>query len=500
MRSRILAALIVIPALWQAACSDASASLGVAGRKLDPGVPFDAVLDLSRSAYADFRLEVPSDTVCVRWKLVAQRAELDLSARRDEPVDSAHDLRDFTLATDGGLAQIVYDRFTEPAVGAGRFHARVEWPFEHHPRTTVGTLVRIPYTITAELIRARVDGELTPPAVVTGRIATESGSFRTYTIAVPEETRVLRFDLAEATGDLDLFVRRGGPILALEDGLQTARHLYGRETLIVQSADGGVLESGAWYVDVVDAFRDERPTAFRLHARFANDPPEELLVYPEFVLPPDSAPLARALAAVVEITLDDSNGSGTLLTRDGWILTAAHVVLDIGGKRPEEVVVALTLDPKLPSRELFRARVHDVDSERDLALLKITRGFYGQPLPEVLDLPTVAIDFDATPPIGAVLFLVGYPSTGGQGPRVSISATRGIVAGFETLEFGVILKTDAEITSGNSGGAALDERGRLVGVPTATIENGAGQIGYVHPVAGMRAEWRELIAPMLREK
>jgi S1-C subfamily serine protease len=52
------------------------------------------------------------------------------------------------------------------------------------------------------------------------------------------------------------------------------------------------------------------------------------------------------------------------------------------------------------------------------------------------------------------------------------------------------LKTDAEITNGNSGGAALDERGRLVGVPSATVENRSGQIGYVQPLTALPAEWR----------
>jgi S1-C subfamily serine protease len=53
-----------------------------------------------------------------------------------------------------------------------------------------------------------------------------------------------------------------------------------------------------------------------------------------------------------------------------------------------------------------------------------------------------------------------------------------------------VIKTDAEITSGNSGGAAVDAEGRLIGIPASTIENGAGQIGFVHPVALVPEAWR----------
>jgi S1-C subfamily serine protease len=77
---------------------------------------------------------------------------------------------------------------------------------------------------------------------------------------------------------------------------------------------------------------------------------------------------------------------------------------------------------------------------------------------------------------------------------VTITATRGIVSGFERADFGRLIKTDAEITRGNSGGAAIDERGLLIGVPSSTVENGSGQIGYVHPIDALPPSWRARIA------
>lgn len=114
------------------------------------------------------------------------------------------------------------------------------------------------------------------------------------------------------------------------------------------------------------------------------------------------------------------------------------------------------------------------------------------------ELPALAMGDPEALAIGDPLWLVGYPTTGGQGSRVTINLTRGIVSGFDLFEFGSVLKTDGEITNGNSGGAALDANGRIVGVPTSTVENGSGQIGYVHPLSALPAEWRAMIDAKLK--
>jgi len=121
--------------------------------------------------------------------------------------------------------------------------------------------------------------------------------------------------------------------------------------------------------------------------------------------------------------------------------------------------------------------------------VQVTSGLYGQPLPAGYELPALALGEARSLAIGEPLWLVGYPATGGTGSRVTISATRGIVSGYENADFGRLVKTDAEITRGNSGGAAIDERGLLVGVPSSTVENGSGQIGYVHPIDALPEAW-----------
>lgn len=486
--------------LLAAGCGPAGARDAARGREIAPDAIVAVTLDTERATFAEFFVDVPADAVSLRWKLVSSRVELDLETSLGEPIDVENEVMDFRVESDLGEATVVYDRFTTPRIGKERCHARVEWPSDVLPRAPDGERLPLRFTIQAAITRARVDGVLTTATPQKGSIELSSGDFRTYTIDVPPGTAVLRFDLVEADSDLDLLVRHGQPILALEDDVRVAEHAYGRETLLVRHDDGSALEPGTWFVDVVDRWRDDRRSAFALRARFDTRPPEEVLAIPAIAPAIGDGPLAKALAAVVELSIDDSTGSGVIVSSDGWILTCAHVVTDIGGARARSVTVALTLESRRPALELFRAEVREIDHERDLALLHVERGFFDQALPNDLVLPSVDVDFAAEPRIGDALFLVGYPSTGGQGQRVTINATRGIVAGFETLDCGVVIKTDAEITGGNSGGAALDAQGRLIGLPASTIENGAGQIGFVHPVQLVPESWRARLAPRSQAK
>jgi len=94
------------------------------------------------------------------------------------------------------------------------------------------------------------------------------------------------------------------------------------------------------------------------------------------------------------------------------------------------------------------------------------------------------------------------PSHAPAGPRsppfgslASVTLTRGVVSGFDTTKSGVVLKTDASIGAGNSGGAALDAGFHLIGVPVGAVEDAevTSQLGYVLPVSLIPAEWKRRI-------
>ncbi len=131
----------------------------------------------------------------------------------------------------------------------------------------------------------------------------------------------------------------------------------------------------------------------------------------------------------------------------------------------------------------------------DMALVEVTSGLYLQPIPEDYDFPYLDLgDSDALRNC-APLQILGFPVTGGTGSRVSVTYTTGVVSGFESVRFGTIIKTDADISSGNSGGAALDSEFRLIGLPTSVVPEPGGnaQVGYIHPVNVIPDAWRELI-------
>jgi S1-C subfamily serine protease len=498
--------VLLVAALGAAFLAGASAmALWIGGRRLllsgpepevlAPGAPRSSALDLPRVRERTFTLDVPEHTVALRVKLVARGTELNLAARRGRRI-GGDEGADFSVSTDSGEATLSIGRFTDPPLEAGPWSLRVAWTSDVLPTTPEHRLMQVPFTVEASLFEPRVDGDLVPGKALEGSVDPEDGGFASYRVDVPPGSPALRIDLFDVESDLDLYLRRGGPVLALGDDVRFAQHPYGRESLLVGGTDGPV-EPGTWYVDVVDAIDTAHPAPFRIVATLASEPPAELLEIPSLTPPKPgsgrSEPLAAALQGVVEIATDDSLGSGTILSRDGWVLTNAHVVGRVGGGSFDEVVVSATLDPRRPPVELFRGKVERVDEDRDLALVRITTGFYGQALPPGYAFPSVPAGDPDELSIGDPIWLIGYPSTGGQGSRVTITCTRGVVSGYETADFGPVIKTDAEITNGNSGGAALDGRGRLVGVPTSLVELGSGQVAYVHPLSALPEEWRELV-------
>lgn len=452
---------------------------------LPPGGTWRGEIDLTGAARLDFSLDVPADAAVVFVSLSGELSDLELYGNPSLPID---DVREAAYASlDPGEAHTLeLARFGPDPVAGATWHFTAWWPFADVPRRGGRRVDRAEVELTVEVHAARTDAVLVPGVAARAALEPESGGFRSFRVDVPEGADVLRLDLFDVSSNLDLYARHGAPALALGPEVAFAESAWGHETLVIDAHSSPALRAGPWYVEVADAFGPTRRLPFQLLASLDAEVPEILRRLP--VIPPvrDTGPLARALLAVVEITTEEGSGSGTILTPDGWILTSAHV---IGEREDVEIVVSLSIDPTLPAEECFHARVGPVDRERDLALLHVESGLYGQPLPPDYRLPTLALGSADALAIGDPPWLVGYPATGGTGSRVTISATRGILSGFERADSGTLLKTDAEITQGNSGGAALDEHGRLVGVPSSTVENGSGQIGYLRPVEMLPAAW-----------
>jgi serine protease Do len=167
-------------------------------------------------------------------------------------------------------------------------------------------------------------------------------------------------------------------------------------------------------------------------------------------------------------------GSGVIITPDGYILTANHVV-----EGADKVKVALVSGDKE-----FEAKVVGTDPATDTAVLKV----------DGKDLPAITLADSDKLEVGDVVLAVGNPFAVGQ------TVTMGIVSGLARGGFGInnyenFIQTDAAINPGNSGGALVDAEGRLVGINTAIFSHSGGNqgVGFAVPVKMARYVMDRLI-------
>ncbi len=168
-------------------------------------------------------------------------------------------------------------------------------------------------------------------------------------------------------------------------------------------------------------------------------------------------------------------GSGTVITRDGLILTNAHVArpsaLGFGDADPDTLVVALNESESSPPVPTFQAEVAAVDGFLDLSVIRIVSTVDGARVdPNGLNLPFVNLGNSDDTHLGDTINIFGFPGIGGE----TITFTRGSVSGFSSEDpvgDRAWIKTDATIAGGNSGGLAANDFGEIIGVPT---RGGAG--------------------------
>ena len=180
----------------------------------------------------------------------------------------------------------------------------------------------------------------------------------------------------------------------------------------------------------------------------------------------------RSVVQVVQIDAlgPCSYGSGTVVGDGLTVLTNYHVI-EADRECPQARIEVWTVDA-LDERpkSTHRATVLRIDEAADLAILTITPIYGGS-----TQLRPIPIKTSVS--VGEEIFVIGFPGIGGS----SITVSKGVVGGF-TKEFGISwIKTDASISGGNSGGAALNSRGELVGVPTRASVSENGEIVDCRP-------------------
>jgi serine protease Do len=169
-------------------------------------------------------------------------------------------------------------------------------------------------------------------------------------------------------------------------------------------------------------------------------------------------------------------GSGVIVSPDGYIITNNHVVEDA-----DKVTVEL-LD-----RRTFQARVVGKDAPSDLAVIKV----------DSTNLPTLQFGDSDKVEVGDLVLAVGNPLGVGQTVTMGIiSAVGRQTPYYNNSTYEDFLQTDAAINRGNSGGALVNLRGELVGIPSQIYSNQSGGnigIGFAIPTKMARNVMDQLI-------
>lgn len=215
-----------------------------------------------------------------------------------------------------------------------------------------------------------------------------------------------------------------------------------------------------------------------------------------------------AKAAVVKITAESYlladpsrtpipyGGSGSIISKDGLILTNAHVAApesdglveqygpDAAIANPEFLLISITDGMKdTTSVPLYRARVVEADGNLDVAVVEIYAKADGSDLDQELDLPTIPLGDSSTLRSGDDVAVIGFPGVAMSENTVTL--TRGGIAtivqdpsGDTVVEF----DTTARISPGNSGGMAVNNDGQLIGVPTSIFSDGSVISGRIRAI------------------
>ena len=169
-------------------------------------------------------------------------------------------------------------------------------------------------------------------------------------------------------------------------------------------------------------------------------------------------------------------GSGVIVSSDGYILTANHVV---SGADSNSVKVALADGGKD-----YTAKIIGTDPATDVAVLKI----------DAQNLPAITIADSDKLEVGDIVLAIGNPFGVGQ------TVTKGIVSALGRTSLGIneyedFIQTDAAINQGNSGGALTDAEGRLVGINTLIFSRTGGfnGVGFAVPSNLARSVMERLI-------
>lgn len=180
-----------------------------------------------------------------------------------------------------------------------------------------------------------------------------------------------------------------------------------------------------------------------------------------------------------------AEGSGIIISEDGYILTNNHVVSSASSSSYYSLGEASKISVYLYNDSTaYEASIVGTDEETDLAVIKIDKT--GLTAAELGDSDSVAV--------GEFAMAVGNP----LGMQSSITA--GVISGVNrevTDSDGktfTVIQTDAAINSGNSGGALVNSQGQVIGINTLKVSaTGVEGMGFAIPINSAKPIYEDLI-------
>ena len=183
----------------------------------------------------------------------------------------------------------------------------------------------------------------------------------------------------------------------------------------------------------------------------------------------------------------EAEGSGIIISNDGYILTNNHVInsASTSSSYYYEIGQANKVEVYLYNEETpYTATVVGTDEETDLAVIKI----------EGDNFTAAELGDSDTLQVGEFVMAIGNPL------GMKSSVTSGIVSAVDrevTDSDGKVYKliqTDTAINSGNSGGALVNSKGKVIGINTLKVsETGVEGMGFAIPVNSAQPIYEQLI-------
>jgi S1-C subfamily serine protease len=185
-------------------------------------------------------------------------------------------------------------------------------------------------------------------------------------------------------------------------------------------------------------------------------------------------------------------GSGFVVSRDGTILTNAHVITTAGQGQLGKASAAGTVYVEFSDGDRVEAHVVGYDLFDDVGVIRVD--------PSLHALEPVPLGDSSRVVVGEPVAAIGSPFGNVDSLSVGVvSAIRRSIPSL-TTRYNIVdaIQTDAPINHGNSGGPLFDARGRVIGINAQIRSSGNGSgfegVGFAVPIDSAKRSLRQLTA------